>query len=144
MKATIADTRVNPAQPEAIVLFDGVCNLCNTWVNFVIDRDVRGRIKFAALQSPVGQHLLAEHGLSTTDFDTMVLLTGGRAYTRSSAALRLLSKLPMPWPLLAPLLLVPPFLRNFVYNRIARNRYRWFGRQEHCRVPTPELRERFM
>src|SRR5690242_3670770 len=79
------------AQAEAIVLFDGVCNLCNAAVNFAIDRDPRGRIKFASLQSPLGQQLLAEHGLSTTDLDSMVLITGGHAYTRSSAGLRMLA-----------------------------------------------------
>lgn len=129
---------------EAIVLFDGVCNLCNASVNFAIDRDPRGRIKFAALQSPLGQRLLAVHGLSTTDINTMVLITGGRAYTRSSAGLRMLSMLRMPWPLLYPLLIIPAPLRNLVYRLIARNRYRWFGHQEQCRVPTPELRERFL
>jgi predicted DCC family thiol-disulfide oxidoreductase YuxK len=131
-------------QAEAIVLFDGVCNLCSASVNFAIDRDPRGRIKFASLQSPLGQQLLTEHGLSTTDFDSMVLITGGRAYTRSSAGLRMLSKLRMPWPLVYPLLVVPAPLRNLVYRLIAHNRYRWFGRQEQCRVPTPELRERFL
>jgi predicted DCC family thiol-disulfide oxidoreductase YuxK len=129
---------------EAIVLFDGVCNLCNASVNFAIDRDPRGRIAFASLQSPAGQELLAEHHLSTSNFDTMVLITGGRAYTRSSAALRLLGKLRMPWPLLTPLLVIPPPLRNLVYSCIAHNRYRWFGRSDACRVPTPELQSRFL
>ncbi len=129
---------------EAIVLFDGVCNLCNASVNFAIDRDPRGRIAFASLQSPSGQELLAEHGLSTTELETVVLISGGRAYTRSSAALRLLGKLRMPWPLLMPLLLIPPPLRNLVYNFIARRRYRWFGHTETCRVPTPELQSRFL
>jgi predicted DCC family thiol-disulfide oxidoreductase YuxK len=129
---------------ETIVLFDGVCNLCNAAVNFVIDRDPRGRIAFASLQSPAGQKLLAEHGLSTTDFDTMVLVSGGQVYTRSSAGLRILGKLRMPWPLLMPLLVVPSPLRNTVYNFIARRRYRWFGRSEACRVPTPEMQSRFL
>lgn len=132
------------ANAEAVVLFDGVCNLCNAAVNFAIDRDPRGRIKFASLQSPLGQQLLAEHGLSTTDIDTMVLITGGHAYTRSSAGLRLLALLRMPWPLAYPLLIIPAPLRNLAYRFIARNRYRWFGRMEHCRVPTPELRQRFL
>ncbi len=135
----------NAQQPaEAIVLFDGVCNVCNASVNFVIDRDPRGRVKFAPLQSAIGQELLARHGLPTTDFDTMVLIVDGRAYTRSSAALRLLAKLKQPWPLLFPMILIPPPLRDLGYNLIANNRYRWFGREEACRVPTPELRERFL
>jgi predicted DCC family thiol-disulfide oxidoreductase YuxK len=137
-------TTASSQTTEAIVLFDGVCNLCNGLVNFVIDRDPRGRMKFAALQSEAGQELLAEHGLSTTDVDTMVFIAGGRAYTRSSAALRMFGKLRMPWPLLLPLLVVPPPLRNLVYRFVARNRYRWFGRREECRVPTPELKQRFL
>ena len=144
MTAATRDTDTAIDQAETIVLFDGVCNLCNASVNFAIDRDPRGQIKFASLQSPVGQQLLAQYGLPTSDFDTMVLITGGRAYTRSSAGLRLLSKLRMPWPLVYPLLLVPAPLRNVAYRLIAHNRYRWFGRQEACRVPTAELRERFL
>jgi predicted DCC family thiol-disulfide oxidoreductase YuxK len=131
-------------QAEAIVLFDGVCNLCSASVNFAIDRDPRGRIKFAALQSSIGQQLLARHGLSTTDIDTMVFISGDRAWTRSSAALRMLGKLRMPWPLFCPLLVIPAPLRNLGYRLIAHYRYRWFGRQEQCRVPTPELRQRFL
>ena len=132
------------AQADTIVLFDGVCNLCSASVNFAIDRDPRGRIKYAALQSPIGQELLAEHGLSTSDIDTVVFISRGRACTRSSAALRLLGKLRMPWPLLYPLLIIPAPLRDLVYRFIAHHRYRWFGRQEQCRVPTPESRERFL
>ena len=145
MSTTVTEASASTAaQAEAIVLFDGVCNLCNAAVNFAIDRDPRGRIKFASLQSPLGQQLLAEHGLSTSDLDSMVLITGGHAYTRSSAGLRMLALLRMPWPLVSPLLIIPAPLRNVAYRFIAHNRYRWFGRQEHCRVPTPELRERFL
>lgn len=142
---TLATAKLElPPKAEAVVLFDGVCNLCNSSINFVIDRDPRGRLAFASLQSPAGQALLAEHGLPTSDFDTMVLIESGRTYLRSSAALRVLGKLRMPWRLLYPLLLIPPFVRNPVYNFIARRRYRWFGRLDACRVPTPELRRRFL
>jgi predicted DCC family thiol-disulfide oxidoreductase YuxK len=142
---TLTRTKVElPPQAEAIVLFDGVCNLCNASVNFVIDRDRPGRIAFASLQSTSGQALLAEHGLPTSDFDTMVLIEKGRPYTRSTAALRVMRKMRMPWPLLYPLILVPPLLRNPFYNFVARRRYRWFGKQEACRIPTPELRQRFL
>src|SRR5688500_14800861 len=92
------------AEAESILLFDGVCNLCNAAVNFVIDRDPKARIKFASLQSAAGQQLLQRFGLSTSDFDTMVLVEGNRYYTRSSAGLRLARRLKQPWPLLYPLL----------------------------------------
>jgi predicted DCC family thiol-disulfide oxidoreductase YuxK len=131
-------------EAESILLFDGVCNLCNAAVNFVIDRDPRARIKFASLQSAAGQQLLQRFGLSTSDFDTMVLIEGDRYYTRSTAGLRVARHLKKPWPLLYGLIIVPPPLRNLVYNFIARHRYRWFGRSQECRVPTPELKARFL
>ena len=127
-----------------IVLFDGVCNLCDASVRFVIDRDRTGRIRFAPLQSEAGQALLQRFGLLGADLDTMVLIEGDRIHTRSTATLRVARLLRRPWPLLAVFLLVPRFLRDFVYRAIARRRYRWFGRTEQCRVPTPELRERFL
>jgi predicted DCC family thiol-disulfide oxidoreductase YuxK len=129
---------------ESILLFDGVCNLCNAAVNFVIDRDPRARIKFASLQSEAGQQLLRRFGLSTADFDTMVLVEGDLYYTRSSAGLRVARRLKQPWPLLYGLIIVPPPLRNLIYNFIASHRYRWFGHTQECRVPTPELKERFL
>jgi predicted DCC family thiol-disulfide oxidoreductase YuxK len=129
---------------EAVLLFDGVCNLCNAAVNFVIDRDPRGRLKFASLQSRTGQELLERFDLPTGDFDTMVLVEGDRCFTRSTAGLRVARRLRQPWPLLYGFVIVPRPLRDAVYGLIARNRYRWFGRQESCRVPTPELKARFL
>jgi predicted DCC family thiol-disulfide oxidoreductase YuxK len=129
---------------EAILLFDGVCNLCNASVNFIIDRDPRGRIRFASLQSETGQKLLERFELPTSDFDTMVLVEGDRCYRRSTAGLRVARRLRQPWPLLYGLIIVPRPLRDAVYRLVAHNRYRWFGQNEACRVPTPELRERFL
>jgi predicted DCC family thiol-disulfide oxidoreductase YuxK len=137
-------TAIGSGEAESILLFDGVCNLCNAAVNFVIDRDPRARIKFASLQSEAGQQLLKRFGLSTSDFDTMVLVEGDRYYTRSSAGLRLSRRLKQPWPLLYGLIIIPPPIRNLVYNVIARHRYRWFGRSQECRVPTPESSQRFL
>ena len=127
-----------------IVLFDGVCKFCNASVNFIIDHDPPGRVRFAALQSPAGQELLRRFGLKTTDFDTLVLVEGGQAFTRSTAALRVASHLSGPWRFGAALLLLPAFLRDPLYNLLARNRYRWFGTLDACRVPTPEVRARFL
>ncbi len=129
---------------EPIVLFDGVCKFCNGSVNFIIDRDVDKRIHFAPLQSEIAQGLLGRFGLPATDFDTMILIEHGRAYARSSAALRIARILGGWWSLLVVLFAVPPFLRDGAYNLLAANRYRWFGKSDTCRVPTAELRERFL
>jgi predicted DCC family thiol-disulfide oxidoreductase YuxK len=129
---------------EPIVLFDGVCKVCNAGVNFIIDHDSRARLRFAALQSPTGQRLLRQFGLRTNDFDTMVLVEGQRCSTRTTAALRICRYLDGSWPLLSVLLLVPPFLRDYAYNLFAANRYRWFGKLDACRVPTPDVRRRFL
>jgi predicted DCC family thiol-disulfide oxidoreductase YuxK len=129
---------------EPIVLFDGVCRFCNAAVNFLIDHDRAARLRFAALQSGTGQALLRRFGLRTTDFDTLVLVEGSRCTTRSTAALRAASYLDRPWRFLAALLLLPAFLRDPAYNLLARNRYRWFGKLDACRLPTPELRALFL
>lgn len=131
--------------PGGIVLFDGHCNFCSSVVNFLIDRDPHGRLKFAALQSETGRRLLAAHGLPLPDEpDTMVLIVGGEALVRSDAALATTKYLRGLWPLARVGFLVPRFLRDPVYKLVARNRYRWFGRSEACRVPTPALRARFL
>jgi predicted DCC family thiol-disulfide oxidoreductase YuxK len=130
--------------PEPIVLFDGVCKFCNASVNFLIDHDRHSRLRFAALQSSAGQALLHRFGLRTDDFDTVVLVEGAHCSNRSTAALRIAGYLGGPWRLLAGFLLLPAFLRDPLYNLLAGNRYRWFGRLDACRVPTPELRARFL
>lgn len=127
-----------------ILLFDGVCNFCNDVVNFVLDHDAQGRFRFAALQSEAGQRLLAEHGLADVPLSTSVLIDRGRAYKDSDGLLRAGLLLGWPFRLLAPLLFVPRALRDPLYHAFARNRYRWFGRTEQCRVPTPETRGRFL
>ena len=129
-----------------IVLFDGVCKFCNASVNFLIDRDTPPgeNFRFAALQSTAGQALLQRLGLRTDDFDTAVLVEHGRPYIKSSAALRIARNLGGWWSLLAVLFAIPPFLRDGAYDVLARNRYRWFGKADACRVPTPEIRDRFL
>ncbi len=137
------DERVSES---AVVLFDGVCNLCNGAVQFMIDRDPKERLRFASLQSEAGRALLTKHGVELPEGepDSIVLVAGGRAHDGSGAALRIAARLAFPWPLLAGLLVVPWFVRDIVYYLIARNRYRWFGKAEECRVPTPELKRRFL
>ncbi len=129
---------------KSIVLFDGVCNLCNGAVQFIINRDREGRFSFASLQSAAGQAHLRQFGLATDAFDTFVLVEGGKAYTRSTAALRIARRLPGAWQLLYALMIVPRPLRDWMYGLVARNRYRLFGRRDSCMMPTPELRAKFL
>lgn len=128
----------------SIILFDGVCNFCNNSINFVMDRDTKGVFKFASLQSDIGQELLKQKGLKTSDFDSIVLFKNGTVYQKSDAALEIARELNGLWSWLYIFKIVPRFIRDFFYNIIARNRYRWFGKTEACRLPTPELRARFL
>lgn len=130
---------VNP-----IILFDGVCNLCNGAVNFIIDRDPEAYFRMAALQSTIGQEILQKHSLNTQYFDTIVLVEGENIYSHSTAALRIARKLSGAWPLFYAFIVIPSPLRNVIYNWISRNRYRWFGKQDVCRIPTPELQRHFL
>jgi predicted DCC family thiol-disulfide oxidoreductase YuxK len=127
-----------------VVLFDGVCKFCNDSVNFLIDRDSKERLRFAALQSATGQALLHKFGLSPSRIDTLVLVEGERCSVRSTAALRVTAYLDGWWWLCGMALFVPAFLRDHAYNVLASNRHRWFGTLQSCRVPTPELRRRFL
>lgn len=127
-----------------IILFDGVCNFCDGAVNFVLKQDKKGIFRFAPLQSEAGQKLLQQYNLSTEDFDSFVLVDNGKVYKKSSASLRVMNKLPWYWKEAQILWIVPGFLRNAIYDFIAANRYKWFGKKEQCMVPTPELRNRFL
>ncbi len=127
-----------------MILFDGVCNLCNGLVQFVIARDPARRFRFASLQSDVAQRRLEGAGIAADVPDSIVLLEEGRLFTRSTAALRIARRLRFPWSLAFALIVVPRPLRDWVYSLVARNRYRWFGRRETCMIPTPELEERFL
>jgi predicted DCC family thiol-disulfide oxidoreductase YuxK len=131
------------AQEKAILLFDGVCNLCNASVNFVIKRDTHNRFLFASLQSETGKQLVKKFSLSES-LDSFVLIENGIAYTRSIAALRVLKKLGGIWSLSFVFMIVPSFIRNGVYNFVSRNRYRWFGKKESCMIPTAELKKKFL
>ncbi|MEO1054157.1 MAG: thiol-disulfide oxidoreductase DCC family protein [Bacteroidota bacterium] len=132
------------AMKNDVILFDGVCNLCNSSVNFVIDRDKGRYFKFAALQSEAGQELLSSLGQPTENFDSIVLVSNGKIYKKSRAALEVARKLRGLWPLLYVFMIVPWFIRNPIYDLIAKNRYRWFGKSNECRMPTPELKQRFL
>ncbi len=127
-----------------IVLFDGVCNLCNGAVQFLLRRDPAGRFRFASLQSPAGEALQTRLGIDPKALDSILLVEGERWYRESDAALRIASQLSGAWRMLGALRVIPRPLRDPLYRWIARNRYRWFGKQETCWLPTPELRGRFL
>ncbi|WP_315794893.1 thiol-disulfide oxidoreductase DCC family protein [Paenibacillus sp. BIC5C1] len=131
-------------QGHPIVLVDGVCHFCQGLTKWIIKRDPEGKFHFASLQSDVAKKLLEKGNLSTDSMDTFVLIEDGKYYTRSTAALRLAKGLKFPYPLLYVLIIVPRFIRNAIYNMVARNRYRWFGKDEVCMLPTPDIKDRFL
>ena len=134
-----------PAGQRAVVLFDGVCNLCLAWVRFVVARDPAGRVAFAPLQSDTARRLLAAHGGLPTGTDSIVVLDGDGLHVRSEAALAVAHRLRAPWPFLARVAgLVPRALRDAIYDRVARGRYRWFGRRDTCALPEPDAADRFL
>ena len=130
--------------PHPIVLFDGVCNLCTGSAQFLSKRDKSAQIRFTSLQSDFGQKILQGFGLPLQDFKSFVFLEKGQLYVRSSAFLKATRYLKGLWPWLYGLMLVPVFIRDGVYNFIAKRRYRWFGKREECWIPTPEIKSRFI
>ncbi|WP_338763883.1 thiol-disulfide oxidoreductase DCC family protein [Bernardetia sp. ABR2-2B] len=132
------------AKNKTIILFDGVCNLCNSAINFVIDKDVNNSFYFASLQSEFGQALLTHFGRDTSDFDSMIVYEKGKIKTKSTAALRIAAGLSGGWKYFSIFKIIPAFLRNGIYNLVAKNRYKWFGQKNECRIPTPELKAKFI
>jgi len=127
-----------------IILFDGVCNFCDSSVNFIIDKDSKNIFKFAALQSEKGQEILDYFKLPKDDFDSFVLIEDNKIYKKSSAALKIANKLGGIWKILYPLIIIPKPIRDFFYNLIAKNRYKLFGKKDACRIPTPQFKEKFL
>lgn len=142
----MTDAKLPPfIQPgERVVLFDGVCKLCNGWVKFLIAHDPAQRFRLASVQSVQGQALLAWFGLPTEQFETMAYIEGGELLVRSDALLHILAQLPRPWRFLALLRLIPRPVRDWCYDRIALNRYRLFGRHERCLLPNADHARRFL
>lgn len=127
-----------------IILFDGVCNLCNASVQFIIERDPTAIFRFAALQSDFGQSILAKNSVNTEGGDSIILVEDGKVYDRSTAALRIARRLSGSIKLLYVFIIIPRPIRDFVYKIIAKNRYRWFGKQDACWMPTKALKARFL
>lgn len=131
-------------QTQPVILFDGVCNFCNAGINFIIKQDQKKIFRFAALQSETGQQLLKKHNLPTEGFESFILIDNGKVYQRSSAGLKVYGKLPWYWKWTQMAWIAPQFIRDAVYNWIARNRYKWFGKKDACMIPSPEVRSRFL
>lgn len=130
---------------KKIILFDGVCNLCNASVQFVIKHDKKDVFRFAALQSELGLKIIKHIGIDITNTDSIVLYEPGKAYYyKSEAALLIIKEFGGIYTMLRILTLFPKFLSNFVYDLVAKNRYRWYGKQESCMIPTPELAAKFL
>ncbi len=131
-------------ETSKIILFDGVCNLCNSSVQKVIKNDSKNVFKFASLQSGFGQRLLKENQLNSEEFDSIILIDGNQFYTSSDAALRIGKELKGIYKISSFLLWIPKFIRDGVYRIISKNRYRWFGKQNTCWIPTKELQDKFI
>ena len=129
---------------QPVILFDGVCNLCNSTVNFVIKRDRKNLLRFAALQSFAAGQLLGQYGLQEGEMKSFVLIENGKAYTQSTAALKVCRYMTWLWPFCYCLIIIPKFIRDGVYNRVAKNRYKWFGIKEQCMVPTAQVSAKFL
>lgn len=127
-----------------VILFDGVCNLCSSVVQFIIKKDSAHVFRFASLQSTIAKEMLKQHHLPENAMNTFVLIENGKAYTHSTGALRITKHLKGAWPLLYSLIVVPRVIRDAVYNFISRKRYNWFGKKQSCWIPRPEWRELFL
>jgi len=129
---------------KQIILFDGVCNFCNFWVNFVIKRDTKDIFRFAALQSEKAKELTSSFSIDASKLDTFVLIEGEKFFTKSTAALMICKKLNGPIKILSLFIILPKIFRDFIYDLVAKNRYKFFGKKESCRIPTDEEKLKFL
>ena len=129
---------------QPIILFDGVCNLCNGAVQFIIRHDKKNTFMFTSLQSEVGQKLLAQYNFPPDELNSFILIENNKAYTRSTGALKVAKKLNGIFPMLYSFIIIPKIFRDSIYDLVARNRYKWFGKKDECMIPTPQLKARFL
>ncbi len=129
---------------KQVILFDGVCNFCNNAVNFVIKRDKQAAIMFTPLQSDTGKELAKQYGIPVDNLQSFIFIEKGKAFNRSTAALKVCKYLKAAWPFCYVFIIVPAFIRDGIYNWIAKNRYKWFGQKNECMIPTPDVRARFL
>jgi len=138
LEAMIAGTQA------PLILFDGVCNLCNAWVRFVVRRDPAGIFRFVAQQSPIGQAIIEEHLSGASQLSSVILIEDNSIYTESDAVLQILARLSPPWSWIALLRILPRRIRDACYRFVVRHRYQWFGRTEVCQIPSADIRSRFV
>lgn len=129
---------------EYIILFDGVCNLCNSSINFIIKHDPKRIFRYAAMQSGTGRKLKAQFKIQNDDPDTVILVKNNEVYEKSDAVFKILSKLPGAFKMLYLFIFLPRFIRDFFYDLIAANRYKFFGKKDTCMIPAPEIKELFL
>ncbi|HBK71760.1 MAG TPA: thiol-disulfide oxidoreductase [Flavobacteriaceae bacterium] len=129
---------------KSIILFDGVCNLCNDSIKFIIKRDEKNHFTFSSLQSDVAKDILLQFQRNNSDLDSILLIENGNIYQKSTAALKISKHLNGVWKLSYAFIIIPKFIRDFVYTIIANNRYKWFGKKDSCMIPTKELKARFL
>lgn len=129
-------------EQKPIIFFDGVCNLCNGAINFIIDRDKKGYFKFAPLQSEIAKNYVSQSVIENTD--SIIYQDSGQLYTKSTAALKIARHLDGSWKGFYAFIIIPKFIRDFVYDLIAKNRYNWFGKRDSCRMPTQDIKNRFL
>lgn len=129
---------------QRIVLFDGVCNFCNFWIQFALKRDSKRKLKFTSLQGETAKKILPQYGIDPAILTSVIFIDNGKAYKESAAALHVCRYLDGGWEILYALIIIPAFIRDGIYKWIGRNRYKWFGKQETCMIPTPEQRSRFL
>lgn len=135
----------NIPENKQIILFDGVCNLCNSFVNLVIRQDKKDRFRFASLQSEIGKELMKERNLDPDKLDSIILINPGVAYyLKSTAALQIAKHLSGGYKLLSYFSFLPENFRNFIYTYVANNRYKWYGKKEQCMLPSPEIKAKFL
>lgn len=141
-----ADLRCAPnvSPNDRVVLFDGVCRLCGAWAKFLIRFDRRHVFKLATMQSDEGRKILDWYGLPVDGYESMILVEGNRMYAKSSAFVRVMARLPFPWKAAAVLWLIPRAIRDWLYDRVALNRYAIFGRHQSCVLPAPDHERRFL
>ncbi|NCU03072.1 MAG: thiol-disulfide oxidoreductase DCC family protein [Chitinophagaceae bacterium] len=130
--------------PNRLVLFDGVCNFCNFWIQFALKHDKQKKLMFGSLQGTTAQQLLPQYNIDPTVITSVIFIEDGIAYRESTAALKICRHLDGGWKLFYALMIIPAFLRDGIYKWIGRNRYKWFGKQESCMLPTAEQRKRFV
>ena len=133
-----------PELPDNIILFDGVCNFCNSSVNTIIKHDTKNRYKFTALQSEIGKKILQKYSIDSTKIDSIILIENEVAFIKSTAILKISKHLSGIYPLAYGFIIVPTFIRNLVYDFIARNRYKWWGKKDSCMIPTAEVKAKFI